>query len=137
MTATDTRATASPDSPVRKPERTPRHIMSFSNKLSRWDLKVSPYLYISPFFILFAIVGLFPIAYTAVISFQEWDLVRNSGTFVGFDQYIWILGQAAVLDRRCATRSASSCSRRCRSWSSRSSSPRCSIATSARRPSGA
>jgi len=67
--------------------------MSFSNKLSRWDLKVSPYLYISPFFILFVIVGLFPIAYTAVISFQEWDLVRNTGTFVGFDQYIWILGQ--------------------------------------------
>ena len=68
--------------------------MSFSSKLSRWDLKVSPYLYISPFFILFAIVGLFPIAYTAVISLQEWDLVRNTGTFVGLDQYIWILSQA-------------------------------------------
>ncbi len=67
--------------------------MSFSSRLSRWDLKVSPYLYISPFFILFVIVGLFPIAYTAVISFQEWDLVRNTGTFVGFDQYIWILSQ--------------------------------------------
>ena len=67
--------------------------MSFSSKLSRWDLKVSPYLYISPFFILFVIVGLFPIAYTAVISFQEWDLVRNTGTFVGLDQYIWILSQ--------------------------------------------
>ncbi len=93
MTATDTRSTASPDSSAEKPERTPRRIMSFSNKLSRWDLKVSPYLYISPFFILFAIVGLFPIAYTAVISFQEWDLVRNTGKFVGFEQYIWILGQ--------------------------------------------
>ncbi|MET0302421.1 MAG: sugar ABC transporter permease, partial [Microbacteriaceae bacterium] len=67
--------------------------MSFSSKLSRWDLKVSPYLYISPFFILFVIVGLFPIAYTAVISLQEWDLVRNTGTFVGLDQYIWILSQ--------------------------------------------
>ena len=31
--------------------------------------------------------------FTAVISFQEWDLVRNTGTFVGFDQYIWILNQ--------------------------------------------
>ena len=93
MTATDTRSTASPDSPAPKPERTPRRIMSFSHKLSRWDLKVSPYLYISPFFILFVIVGLFPIAYTAVISFQEWDLVRNTGEFVGFEQYIWILTQ--------------------------------------------
>ena len=68
-------------------------VLSFSNKLSRWDLKISPYLYISPFFIMFAIVGLFPIAYTAVISFMDWDLVRNSGEFIGFDQYIWILQQ--------------------------------------------
>jgi len=66
-------------------------VLSFSQKLSRWDLKFSPYLYISPFFILFAIVGLFPIIFTAIISFQDWDLVRNSGTNVGFDQYIWIL----------------------------------------------
>jgi len=74
------------------PPRQPR-VISFSHRLSRWDLKVSPYLYISPFFIMFAIVGLFPIAYTAVISFMDWDLVRNSGEFVGFDQYIWILSQ--------------------------------------------
>jgi cellobiose transport system permease protein len=68
-------------------------VISFSQRLSRWDLRISPYLYISPFFIMFAIVGLFPIAYTAVISFMEWDLVRNSGEFVGFDQYVWILTQ--------------------------------------------
>ncbi|HWM15546.1 MAG TPA: sugar ABC transporter permease [Microbacterium sp.] len=93
MTATDTRRPpTSSDSPKPRGQRQPR-VLSFSNKLSRWDLKFSPYLYVSPFFILFAIVGLFPIAFTAVISFQEWDLVRNSGTFVGFDQYIWILGQ--------------------------------------------
>ena len=92
MTATDsrptTRAAASDDLPPREPR-----VLSFSQRLSNWDLKISPYLYISPFFILFAIVGLFPIVYTAVISFQEWDLVRNTGTFVGFDQYIWILTQ--------------------------------------------
>jgi cellobiose transport system permease protein len=92
VTATDSRpisrATASDDLPPRQPR-----VLSFSQRLSKWDLKFSPYLYISPFFILFAIVGLFPIVYTAVISFQDWDLVRNSGTFVGFDQYIWILTQ--------------------------------------------
>ena len=65
----------------------------FRQRLSRWDLKVSPYLYISPFFIVFALVGLFPIGYTAVISLMDWDLVRGSGTFIGFDQYIWILQQ--------------------------------------------
>lgn len=93
MTSTATRTTASGPADRPDPERPPR-VLSFSQKLSKWDLKVSPYLYISPFFILFAIVGLFPIVYTAVISFQQWDLVRNSGTFVGFDQYIWILSQA-------------------------------------------
>lgn len=91
MTATDTRPQApSTSAPAPRPEKRVR-VLSFSQRLSRWDLKVSPYLYISPFFILFAIVGAFPIVYTAVISFQEWDLVRNSGEFIGFDQYIWIL----------------------------------------------
>jgi len=68
-------------------------VISFSHRLSRWDLKFSPYLYISPFFLMFLVVGLFPIIFTAVISFQDWDLVRGSGKFVGFDQYIWILQQ--------------------------------------------
>lgn len=68
-------------------------VVSFSHRMSRWDLKLSPYLYISPFFLMFLVVGLFPIIFTAVISFQDWDLVRGSGKFVGFDQYIWILQQ--------------------------------------------
>lgn len=90
MTATDTRASASSSRRAPSPEQ-PRPTLSFRNKVSRWDLKYSPYVYIAPFFILFAIVGLFPIVFTAAISFQEWDLVRNSGEFVGFEQYIWIL----------------------------------------------
>ena len=90
VTSTATRPTASGPADRPDPVRAPR-VLSFSQRVSKWDLKVSPYLYISPFFIVFAIVGLFPIAYTAVISFQDWDLVRNSGEFVGFDQYIWIL----------------------------------------------
>lgn len=68
-------------------------VLSFSHRMSRWDLKFSPYLYISPFFLMFAVVGIFPIIFTAVISFQDWDLVRNNGEFVGFDQYAWILQQ--------------------------------------------
>lgn len=72
--------------------RDPQRV-GFGHKLSRWDLKVSPYLYISPFFVLFAVIGLFPIGYTAVISFMDWDLVRNSGEFIGFDQYTYVLSQ--------------------------------------------
>lgn len=89
MTATETRSTQRPsDTSTREPR-----VLSFSQRLSKWDVKFSPYLYISPFFILFAIVGLFPIIFTGVISFMDWDLVRNSGKFIGFDQYIWILQQ--------------------------------------------
>ncbi|SFI74271.1 carbohydrate ABC transporter permease [Microbacterium saccharophilum] len=91
MTATDSRPATRAEA-ASTPPRQPR-VISFSQKLSKWDLKFSPYLYISPFFIMFAVVGLFPIAYTAVISFMDWDLVRNSGEFIGFDQYIWILSQ--------------------------------------------
>lgn len=91
MTATEARPVISSEDAPPPPTKRPRTTLSFSNRLSRWDLKISPYLYISPFFIMFAIVGLFPIAFTAVISLQEWDLVRNSGTFVGLEQYIWIL----------------------------------------------
>ena len=70
MTAT----TTPPKAPSRRSEspEPPRSVkrIAFGHRMSRWDLKLSPYLYISPFFILFAIVGLFPIAYTAVISFM-------------------------------------------------------------------
>jgi cellobiose transport system permease protein len=82
-----------PDLPEAGPSaRRPKRI-AFGHRLTKWDMKLSPYLYISPFFIMFLVVGIFPIAFTAVISFMDWDLVRNSGEFVGFDQYIWILGQ--------------------------------------------
>jgi cellobiose transport system permease protein len=91
-TAPPSPATPPPADAPARPPREPRRI-AFGHRLSRWDLKLSPYLYISPFFILFAVTGLFPIAYTAVISFMDWDLVRNSGTFIGFDQYAYVLGQ--------------------------------------------
>ena len=91
MTSTEARPRISSEESSPPPAGRSRSVLSFRNRLSRWDLKLSPYLYISPFFIMFAIVGLFPIAFTAVISLQEWDLVRNSGTFVGLEQYVWIL----------------------------------------------
>lgn len=82
--------TSAPQDAKHAAPRQPRRI-GLSQRLNTWDLKLAPYLYISPFFILFLIIGIFPIAYTAVISFMDWDLVRNSGTFVGFDQYVYVL----------------------------------------------
>ncbi|QEO14233.1 sugar ABC transporter permease [Agromyces intestinalis] len=65
---------------------------SFRHRLSRFDVKASPYFYVSPFFILFALVGLFPLGYTFVVSLHEWDLLKGQGPFVGFDNFVEILG---------------------------------------------
>src|SRR5690554_7772387 len=64
---------------------------SWRQRLSRWDVKASPYIYIAPFFILFGLFGLFPIVYTAVISVMDWDVVRNSGEFVGLGNFEFVL----------------------------------------------
>ena len=66
-------------------------------RLSWWDVKLSPYLYISPFFILFLVVGLFPLIYTGYVSAHEWSLIGGKGEFVGLenfrtvfeDRYFW------------------------------------------------
>ncbi len=66
---------------------------SLSSRLNRLDMKVSPYLFISPFFILFIVVGLFPLAYTAVVSVHEWGLIAGRGDFVGLQNYVDVLNQ--------------------------------------------
>lgn len=60
-------------------------------KLSRFDLKASPYVYVAPFFILFGVTGLFPLLYTAVVSVHDWDLLQGQGDFVGFANFIDLL----------------------------------------------
>ncbi len=69
----------------------PRRI-AFRQQLSHWDVKVSPYLYISPFFLLFLVVGLFPLLYTAYVSVHQWDLLGGKGEFVGLDNFRTVLG---------------------------------------------
>ena len=74
------------------PSRTPRRV-GFSQRLGRWDVKLSPYLYISPFFVLFAVTGLFPLAYTAFVSVHDWNLLGGQGDFVGLENYTAVLAQ--------------------------------------------
>ena len=62
-------------------------------RLNRWDVKISPYLYISPFFILFAVVGLYPLLFTAWVSLHDWHLIGGQGDFVGFANFSNVLGQ--------------------------------------------
>ncbi|WP_206789900.1 carbohydrate ABC transporter permease [Amycolatopsis sp. MtRt-6] len=60
---------------------------TFRHRLSRWDVKVSPYLYIAPFFIVFGIVGLFPLLYTAYVSMFKWEAGADHPDFLGVDNY--------------------------------------------------
>ena len=50
-----------------------------------WE-KTAPYVFISPFFILFGLFGAFPILFAVYISFQDWKSVHAS-EYVGFKNY--------------------------------------------------
>ncbi|WP_146340707.1 carbohydrate ABC transporter permease [Nesterenkonia sp. NBAIMH1] len=65
------------------------------SRVSAWDRKYSPYLYISPFFILFAVVGLFPLVYTGWVAMHDWDLIMGQGEFIGLENFVQVLGQSA------------------------------------------
>jgi cellobiose transport system permease protein len=60
---------------------------AFRQRLSRWDVRYSPYAYVAPFFILFGLVGLFPLLYTFVVSLNDWNLLTGPGDWVGFDNF--------------------------------------------------
>jgi cellobiose transport system permease protein len=67
--------------------------LAFSQQVSKWDVKLSPYLYISPFFLLFALTGLFPLLYTGWVSLHNWNLIGGQGKFIGFENFGFVLGQ--------------------------------------------
>ncbi|MCY7287221.1 MAG: sugar ABC transporter permease [Cryobacterium sp.] len=67
--------------------------IALSHKLSRWDVRFSPYLYISPFFLVFAVMGLFPLLYTAWVSVHDWNLIGGQGDFVGLENFVTVLTQ--------------------------------------------
>lgn len=57
-----------------------------ASKLNK-QMLVAPYIYISPYFILFFVFSLYPILYSIYISFTDWN---GSGEklFIGFENYI-------------------------------------------------
>ncbi|TQL47845.1 cellobiose ABC transporter membrane protein [Homoserinimonas aerilata] len=70
----------------------PPAALTFKQKMARLDYKASPYLYVAPFFILFALIGIFPIAYTLNVSVYEWHLLKGQGDFVGIANFQAVLG---------------------------------------------
>ncbi|MEV5103395.1 carbohydrate ABC transporter permease [Streptomyces massasporeus] len=49
-----------------------------------------PLLAISPFYVLFAVFGVFPVVFSMYLSFQDWDGIGDM-RFVGLKQYGWLL----------------------------------------------
>jgi len=65
----------------------PRTPLTTRQRLSRWDVRYSPYLYIAPFFVLFGLVGLFPLGYTFVVSLNDWNLLTGPGEWIGLQNF--------------------------------------------------
>ncbi|MDZ5661208.1 sugar ABC transporter permease [Nocardioides sp. S-58] len=84
-------ATTSPPRAGRPGGTEPVVRRSWRERRAAWDVRSAPYLYISPFFIVFAIVGAFPLAYTAYVSVHDWSLLGGQGDFVGLQNYrdVW------------------------------------------------
>lgn len=76
-----------PPPPVPTPPRGRRG----RGRLARLDTTVSPYLYIAPFFLLFAVTGLFPLIYTGWVALHDWDQIMGKGEFVGMENYVDVL----------------------------------------------
>jgi len=59
----------------------------------RFDTKLMPYLLVAPFFILFAIFGLFPIIFNGVVALRNWRLDDPTQTgWAGFENFTKLLG---------------------------------------------
>ncbi|MFD2082473.1 lactose/L-arabinose transport system permease protein/arabinosaccharide transport system permease protein [Actinopolymorpha cephalotaxi] len=58
--------------------------------------KVSPYLFIAPFFLLFLVFGLYPIIYSFILSFTKGFGFENR-TFVGLGNYIHLMSDPRFL----------------------------------------
>jgi multiple sugar transport system permease protein len=58
-------------------------------KLRRW----APYLFISPFFVLFAVFGLFPLLFSIWLSLHSWDAASGleSMRWVGLENYVFAI----------------------------------------------
>src|SRR5436305_10515370 len=87
MSASDTSTVNGSGAAAARPRR------AHSARLRRLEPKVSPYLYIAPFFVVFGIFGLFPLLYTGWLSLSGWreDQDGSQGSFVGLANYAKLL----------------------------------------------
>ena len=72
--------------------------MTWRQRLSRWDVRSAPYLYIAPFYVLFAVVGLFPLLYTGFVALNRWSLVTGNQGFIGMGNFNYVISQPRFWD---------------------------------------
>lgn len=55
--------------------------------------KWAPYVFISPFFILFAVFGVFPLLFSIYVSFHSWDATSGLGgmNWIGIENHTWVI----------------------------------------------
>lgn len=71
---------------------TPGPRLTRRQRLSHWDMRFAPYLYVLPFFLVFLVVGVYPMVYSGYLSFFSWPRFGPShGDSVGFANYTYVL----------------------------------------------
>jgi cellobiose transport system permease protein len=78
--------TGEPPAPSGSPAPVRPERPTWRTRLTRADMRYSPYLFVAPFFVVFAIFGVFPLVYTGWVSLHDWHLIGDH-TFVGFANY--------------------------------------------------
>lgn len=88
MTTVQAARSGDPEAPVSSaPPRLTRR-----QRLSHWDYRFAPYLYVLPFFALFVLVGIYPMVYSGYLSFFSWPRFGpHHGDSVGFANYAHVL----------------------------------------------
>ena len=70
--------------------------LSAPQRLGRWRERLSPYLFIAPFFVIFGVFGVFPFFYNVVVSFRHWQLDDPAGDgWTGLENYKYALQDSA------------------------------------------
>jgi cellobiose transport system permease protein len=60
---------------------------AWRNRLHRFDMRYTPYLLVSPFFLLFAVFGLFPIIFNGVIALRTYRLDSVERGWAGLENF--------------------------------------------------
>ncbi|MEU8248423.1 sugar ABC transporter permease [Nonomuraea sp. NPDC048916] len=76
------------------PRQTPGRRSAPNRRWARFDLKGVPYLLVSPYYLLFAIFGVFPLVYTLWVSLHDWELAGDK-SFTGMANYVELIADEA------------------------------------------